>query len=174
MHRHMGPGRSIESRQYDEIAESVKVTMKALKDFFGVRASSKQARLRAVGSEFGHIVARNISSSHDPQVVLGEIASFWNDHGLGEMEIVKGDSNTFTLRNCYDCIGTESGDLLCGFKEGFVNAILNDRTGGIGSVEEVECCAMGNENCRFQVKTFHREHESGNLILPTNIVGEKQ
>jgi predicted hydrocarbon binding protein len=157
---------NVEPRQYDEIAESVKVTMKALKDFFGVRASSKQARLRAVGSEFGHMVARNISGSHDPQVVLGEIASFWNDYGLGEMQIGEGAPTTFTLRNCYDCIGTESGDLLCGFKEGFVNAILNDRTGGIGSVEEVECCAMGRENCRFQVITFHHGPESGNLILP--------
>jgi predicted hydrocarbon binding protein len=155
---------TVEPRQNDEIAESVKVTMKALKDFFGVRGASKQARLRAVGSEFGHIVARNISRSNDPDSVLAEIASFWNGYGLGEMEIEKGDSTTFTLRNCCDCIGVESGDLLCGFKEGFVNAILNDRTGGIGSVEEIECCTMGHENCRFRVKTIQHEPQSGNPI----------
>ncbi len=144
----------VEPRNYDEIAESVKITMKALKDFFGVRASSKQARLRAIGSEFGHIVARNISSSKNPDFVLAEIASFWNGYGLGEMEIRKSDPTSFTLRNCYDCIGAQSGDLLCGFKEGFVNAILNDRTGGIGTVEEVECCTMGHENCLFKITTL--------------------
>ncbi len=157
--------RNVEPRQNDEIAESVKVTMKALKDFFGVRGVSKQARLRAIGSEFGHIVARNISGSKDPDVVLAEIASFWNGYALGEMQIEKGDPTTFTLRNCYDCIGVESGDLLCGFKEGFVNSILNDRTGGIGSVEEVECCAMGGEKCRFRVKAVHHEQHSEGPVL---------
>lgn len=157
----------VEPRNYDEIAESVKITMKALKDFFGVRASSKQARLRAIGSEFGHIVARNISSSKNPELVLAEIASFWNGYGLGEMEIRKGDPTTFTLRNCYDCIGTESGDLLCGFKEGFVNAILSDRTGGMGSVEEVECCTMGHENCLFKVTKLLHEPALSSDELPT-------
>lgn len=156
--------RRVEPRRNDEIAESVKVTMKALKDFYGVRGVSKQARLRAVGSEFGHIVARNISRSKDPGTILKEIASFWNGYGLGEMEIAEGDPLTFTLRNCYDCIGVESGDLLCGFKEGFVNAILNDRTGGIGSVEEIECCTMGHDNCRFRVKPFQPDTQSENAI----------
>ena len=154
----------VEPRQNDEIAESVKVTMKALKDFFGVRGASKQARLRAIGSEFGHIVARNVSFSNDPDVVLDQISAFWNGYGLGEMHIDRAQSTTFTLRNCYDCIGTESGDLLCGFKEGFVNAILNDRTGGIGSVEEIECCTMGKENCRFSVKTFKHEIQFGSEL----------
>lgn len=155
-----GPDRRIEPRQNDEITESVKITMKPLKDFFGVRGASKQARLRAVGSEFGHIGARNISSSNDPDTILAEIASFWNGHALGEMEIEKGDPTTFKLRNCYDCLGVESGDMLCGFKEGFVNTILNDRTGGIGSVEEIECCTMGHENCLFRVKSFQHEPQS--------------
>ena len=138
--------------------------MKALKDYFGVRGASKQARLRAVGSEFGHIVARNISSSNDPDAVLAEVASFWNRYALGEMEITKTNPTTFTLRNCYDCLGVETGDMLCWFKEGFVNAILNDRTGGMGSVEEIECCTMGRENCRFRVKTVHHEGESTNPL----------
>ncbi len=150
----------VEPRRGDEIAESVKVTMKALKEFFGLRASSRQARLRAVGAEFGHIVSRNISSSRDPEVVLSEVAVFWNRHGLGEMHIDDGEPVTFTLHNCYDCIGASAGDLLCGFKEGFVNAILNDRTGGLGGVEEMECCGSGAAQCRFKVTPFHRARET--------------
>jgi predicted hydrocarbon binding protein len=147
----------IEPRQNDEIAESVKATMKALEDFFGTRGASKQATLRAVGSEFGHIVARNISHSNDPDIVLEEIASFWNGYALGEMEIEEEDMTSFTLRNCFDCMGIWAGDLLCGFKEGFVNAILNDQTGRMVSVEEVECCNRGAKNCRFRVKTVRQE-----------------
>ncbi len=148
----------IEPRLNDEIAESVKITMKALKEFYGLRSRSKDAALRQIGSEFGHIVARNISSSNDSEEVLSQIASFWNKYGLGEMEI---DSNegkksgpiTFSLNDCYDCIGSSAGEVLCAFKEGFVNAIIADRTGNIGSVNEMECCGSGAKRCRFKVLT---------------------
>jgi predicted hydrocarbon binding protein len=154
------PEKSIEPRQNDEIAESVKTTMKALGQLLGV-STPRHLALRAIGSEFGHIVARNISRANDPDLILNEIASFWNGYALGEMNIEKGDPTIFTLRNCFECLGGESADLLCGFKEGFVNAILDDRTGGMGSVEEVECCSKGAENCRFRVKTVHHEPQSG-------------
>ena len=141
----------------DEIAESVKVTMKALKEFFGLKAASRRELLKSVGAEFGHIVARNITDSKDPQVILDKITVFWNTHGLGEMEATKEDRFTFTVRNCYDCLGASAGDTLCGFKEGFINAILSDRTGGIGSVEEIECCGSGAESCKFHVVPFQKQ-----------------
>lgn len=165
----MNPKTSFEKRieplQNDEIAESVRATMRALEDLFKVRAAPRQAALRAIGSEFGHIVARNISHSSNPDTILNEIASFWNGNALGEMSIEKDDPTSFTLRNCFECLGEEPADLLCGFKEGFVNAILNDQTGGIGSVEEVECCAKGAENCKFRVKAVHHEPQS-EISLP--------
>jgi predicted hydrocarbon binding protein len=152
--------KSVEPMENDEIAESVKTTMQALEQLLRVSAP-RQLALRAIGSEFGHIVARNISDSNDPDIILNEIATFWNGNALGEMNIEKGNTTIFTLRNCFECLGEESADLLCGFKEGFVNAILNDRTGGLGSVEEVECCAKGANNCKFRVKTVHHEPQAG-------------
>ena len=110
--------KTIEPLLDDEVAESIKVTMKALNDFFGSRVASKEGRLRVVGAEFGHIVARNITTSDNPTVLLDEIASFWNSHGLGEMEIAKKRPVTFTVRNCYDCMGAQAGEPLCSFKEG--------------------------------------------------------
>ncbi len=146
----------VESRRDDEIAESIKVTMNALNDFFGSRAVSKEGRLRAVGSEFGHIVARNISRSADPARILEEIALFWNNNGLGEMEVGDGLPLTFTVRNCYDCLGGQAGEPLCSFKQGFINAILSERTGGMGAVDEIECCGKGAPACRFKVVPFHK------------------
>lgn len=131
--------------------------MQALKDFVGVRGSSKKAHLRSIGSEFGHIVAKNISTSKNPQAVIKEIAAFWNEYGLGEIELKTGEPTTFTLRHCYDCLGVEQGESLCGFKEGFVNAILAERTSGIGSVEETQCCTSGGDNCVFTVKIVQKD-----------------
>ncbi len=68
--------RTIEARHEDEIAESVTVTMKAPKDFFGLKSASRQGRLRSVGAEFGHIVARNITDSKDPQENPGRNLQF--------------------------------------------------------------------------------------------------
>lgn len=144
----------VQPRQNDEIAESVKITMKALKEFYGLRSSRKDSALRQIGSEFGHIVARNISSSNNMGEVLLQISRFWNNYGLGEMLVenpVNGGPITIILQDCYDCIGASAGEVLCAFKEGFVNAILADRTGKIGSVNEIECCGSGAANCRFEV-----------------------
>lgn len=157
--------RTIEPRRNDEIAESVKQTVKALEDLIGGQVAPRHAALRTIGSELGQIVARNISLSDNPDTILQEISSFWNGYALGDMNIEKGDRTSFTLRNCFECMGDKSTDLLCGFKEGFVNAILNDRTGGIGSVEEVECCSNGADDCRFRVKTVQRDSQRG-IALP--------
>jgi len=145
-----------EEARRDEVAESIKVTMKALKDFFGLESTSARGRMKSVGAEFGHIVARRITDSRSPEIILKEIEAFWNGHGLGEMEILEKDPYTFTVRNCYDCIAASGMETLCSFKEGFINAILTDRTGGIGDVTEIECCGTGAENCTFRAVPFQK------------------
>lgn len=149
--------RTIKARYEDEIAESIKVTMKALKEFFGLKSGSVRNRLRAVGAEFGHIVARNITDTTDPSVLLEELSLFWNSHGLGEMSLLAEEPFTFTVQNCYDCLAAQQGETLCGFKEGFINAVVSDRTGGMGTVDEIECCGTGTAYCKFRVTPFQRE-----------------
>ncbi len=145
----------IKARQTDEIAESIKVTMKALKDYFGLRSGSQKERLRVIGSEFGHMVSRNIALSEDVENVLEEVGRFWTTHGLGEMQILAEEPLTFAMRDCYDCIGAQAGETLCAFKEGFINAILNEKA-VLGTVEEVECCGTGAETCKFTVTQFRK------------------
>ena len=150
------------AKRGDEVAESIKVTMRALNDFFGSRTASKEGRLRAVGAEFGHMVARNIARSENPTVLLGEIARFWNDNGLGEMALSKTRPLTFTVRNCYDCLGAQAGEPLCSFKEGFINAIFSDIAGGMGLVDEIECCGSGAPACKFIVIPFQKTRRQKN------------
>ncbi len=145
------PRRRIKPRESDEIAESIKVTMRALKDYFGLKSGSQRERLRVIGSEFGHLVSRNIASSKRPKNVLREVSSFWTAHGLGEMDVSEDRPLTFSMRDCFDCVGTRADETLCGFKEGFINAILNDKSIRLGSVREVECCGSGAETCKFTI-----------------------
>lgn len=146
-----GTAHQIQAREYDEVAESIKVTMKALKDYFGLKSGTQEHRLRVIGSEFGHMVSRNIASEGNTGQILKEVGSFWTHYGLGEMKLEGTEPLTFTMRDCYDCIGAISGETLCAFKEGFINAILNDKGGRIGTIKETECCGTGAETCRFTV-----------------------
>lgn len=125
--------------------------MKALKEYLGLRSGSEREKLQFIGSEFGQIASRNIAASESLENALDQISGFWNGQGLGEMGVVKGTPLTFTIRNCYDCIAAQAGDTLCGFKEGFINAILQETVPAQGTVEEIECCGTGASSCRFAV-----------------------
>ena len=135
----------------DEVAASIKLTMKALKEYLGLKSGSERQKLQFIGSEFGRIANRGIAASDSVEGVLEEIGHFWNRQGLGEMEIIAGTPLTFTIRNCFDCIAAQAGETLCGFKEGFINAILRENVAAKGTVEEVECCGTGADTCKFAV-----------------------
>jgi len=144
-------GGTLRTPSNNEVAESIKLTMKALKEYLGLRSGSERQKLQFIGSEFGQIVSRNIVTSESIENALDEISGFWNGHGLGEMEVIRGTPLTFTIRNCYDCIAAQAGDTLCAFKEGFINAILQETVPAQGTVEEIECCGTGASSCRFAV-----------------------
>lgn len=135
----------------DEVAESIKLTMKALKEYLGLKSGSEKEKLRFIGSELGRIAARQIPQSGTIEEALEGISAFWNGKGLGEMEVVQGTPMSFAIRNCFDCIAAQAGDTLCAFKEGFINAVLRENLAGRASVEETECCGTGASSCRFTV-----------------------
>lgn len=134
-----------------EVAASVKLTMKALKDYLGLKSSSQRERLRFIGSRFGSMVSHNIPSADNAEKLLEDIRVFWTANGLGEMELSKEEPLAFTIRNCYDCVAAQAGDTLCAFKEGFIMAIFEEKLAGIGSVEETECCGTGADRCKFRI-----------------------
>ncbi len=128
--------------------------MKALKEYLGLKSGSERQKLQFIGSEFGRIASRGIATSDSIEGVLEKIGDFWNQQGLGEMEIITGTPITFTIRNCFDCIAAQAGETLCGFKEGFINAILRENAAAKGTVEEIDCCGTGATTCNFTVTQF--------------------
>jgi len=144
-------GGTIKAVGNDEVAASIKLTMKALKEYLGLKSGSEREKLQFIGSEFGRIVSRGMAPSDNIEEVLEEIRVFWTGHSLGEMEVIRGTPLTFTIRNCYDCIAAQAGDTLCSFKEGFINAIFIEKVAPQATVEETECCGTGASSCRFTV-----------------------
>ena len=144
-------GGTIKAVGNDEVAASIKLTMKALKEYLGLKSGSEREKLQFIGSEFGRIVSRGMAPSDSIEEVLEEVRVFWTGHSLGEMEVIRGTPLTFTIRNCYDCIAAQAGDTLCAFKEGFINAIFIEKVAPQATVEETECCGTGASSCRFTV-----------------------
>ena len=144
-------GGKIKAVGNDEVAASIKLTMKALKEYLGLKSGSEREKLQFIGSEFGRIVSRGMAPSDSIEEVLEEVRVFWTGHSLGEMEVIRGTPLTFTIRNCYDCIAAQAGDTLCAFKEGFINAIFIEKVAPQATVEETECCGTGASSCRFTV-----------------------
>ena len=144
-------GGKIKAVGNDEVAASIKLTMKALKEYLGLKSGSEREKLQFIGSEFGRIVSRGMAPSDSLEEVLEEVRVFWTGHSLGEMEVIRGTPLTFTIRNCYDCIAAQAGDTLCAFKEGFINAIFIEKVAPQATVEETECCGTGASSCRFTV-----------------------
>ena len=85
--------------------------------------------------------------------VMQRMMTFWNTHGLGEMEISSKEPLSLEIRNCFDCLGNRYGvgEPLCPFKEGFVKTVLDDKLGTNVEVKEIDCCGTGSPICRFTV-----------------------
>ncbi len=144
-------GQTVKAPSNSEVAESVKLTMKALKEYLGLKSGSEKEKLQFIGSEFGRMASKSIATSDSIEGAIENVRDFWNRQGLGEMEILTGTPLTFTIRNCFDCIAAQAGETLCGFKEGFINAILRENAAAKGIVEEIECCGTGAVSCKFAV-----------------------
>lgn len=136
----------------EELFAVVRLTMKALKEQSGLDPKDRRPTLQRAGAELGHVVSKSMRSN-DVEGVLSELSASWGANNLGEMQIVSESPLTLEVRNCFDCLGVGYGVgvTLCGFKEGFIKAVLDDRLGTHSEVTEVECCGTRAQHCRFEV-----------------------
>ena len=136
----------------EELATATKITMKALKEYFGLSPTAYAWILQNVGSQLAHAFSKTVTAK-ELDVVIERMTTFWNTYGLGEMETVSKEPLTLEIRNCFDCLGNRYGvgEPLCPFKEGFVKTVLDDKLGTNVEVKEIECCGTGSPICRFTV-----------------------
>ncbi len=87
-----------------------------------------------------------------------KVASFWENHKLGRIEIE--NTNPLTLR-AYDCFECEDlpkiGRPSCAFDSGILEAIFSMHFNTPMNVTEIKCYAQGDEYCCFTIKK--KKHE---------------
>ncbi len=136
----------------DAQAELLKLSMKSLKEHYGLKPGKHRNPAKAIGYQLGLDVANGIfSTSLDP--IIDELAAYWLRNGIGEMSWQDRAHLLLKIRDCSDCLGQSygAGYTLCPFKEGLLEAVLAAKTDTPYQVMEIECCGTQAPTCVFQI-----------------------
>ena len=89
----------------------------------------------------------------DLNQLLKNIAIFWENKQLGQIEIQKLDPLTICVYDCFECKDLpEIGEPACSFDSGVLDAIFSKHFQRDVTTVETECYAMGNECCTFVIE----------------------
>lgn len=106
--------------------------------------------LKEIGRDAGRSLAKDFGSN-EIDTLLNEISEFWEDTGLGHMEVV--GEGEVVVHDCFDCGDMpNTGSTLCSLDEGMIEGIVEEKTGLEVQVIESECYGMGDGHCKFIVE----------------------
>ena len=75
--------------------------------------------------------------------------------GIFRVESAKEDNShfIFTVSEDLDCSGLpDISDVVCVYDEGFIKGILDQYSGKVYNVKEIDCWCSGDRTCRFEAK----------------------
>lgn len=75
----------------------------------------------------------------------------WTFVGTGDFRFASGDSPAFEIRNCPICRARRTDLPCCDFYTGTFSGLVRTLVGAGGTVREVECEALGQRCCRFEI-----------------------
>lgn len=94
--------------------------------------------------------------------LLKEIADFWENHHLGELQILKSDSITIVVRGCYKCqfMGEEATASICSFSRAIIQSILNSKLGRPTQARTTARTFEPGIACSFELEEIHPASDS--------------
>ncbi len=157
-------GRSIEpeERNYNQILENLKDSygnkygfIKSL--FHAIRYGMDRygldvyPALKGVGKDIGREIASEMSSTRSMEL-LEEVGDFWENNGLGLVEI---EEQKIKVYECFDCSDMPKVDrTLCSLDEGILEGIIEEAMNKRVQVIETECFGMGHDHCTFVIENI--------------------
>lgn len=83
---------------------------------------------------------------------LENIASFWDDHKLGKVEVKNTEPLELNVYDCFECRGLPNlGKPACSFDAGILKALFTEYYKNNINVDETRCYAMGDDHCCFLI-----------------------
>ena len=108
--------------------------------------------LSRAGFTIGEAVYGGICAP-DIDAFLENIASFWERHSLGNVQVESLHPVIIRVTDCFECSDLPRiGKPACAFEGGILTALFTLFFGQAVIVSETECYAMGDPNCRFVIR----------------------
>jgi len=83
---------------------------------------------------------------------LANIATFWENHSLGSVEVKNLQPLTISVQDCFECSGLPYlGRPACAFDSGILESLFSLYNQEEVKVMETECYALGDKQCRFVI-----------------------
>ncbi|MCC7550279.1 MAG: ArsR family transcriptional regulator [Methanobacterium sp.] len=84
---------------------------------------------------------------------LENIATFWETHSLGSVEVKSLQPLTISVQDCFECSGLPYlGRPACAFDSGILESLFSLYNQEEVKVMETECYALGDKQCRFVIE----------------------
>lgn len=148
-----------ERSEEEEEAAVIKLSMRTLKEHYGLNPGKFSKPTRDIGYQLGIELFKRVTklqANHCIEDVVSELNRYWVQNGIGEISWYDRDNLLLAIQYCSDCLGRGygAGYTLCPFKEGLIEAVLESALGGSFSVKEIECCGTQASNCLFKIESI--------------------
>jgi len=107
--------------------------------------------LRRTGETVGEAVYPAVAGE-DMEGFCQNLATFWEEHRLGRIELLSQDPIRFSVYDCFECVDLpQLGRPACSFDSGFLSLLFSRQTGSLMNAVERECYAAGDPCCTFEI-----------------------
>lgn len=108
--------------------------------------------LHTAGTDVGKAIFEGLKDP-DLERMLQNLATFWDRHNLGRLQVVSLDPITIDIYDCFECqYLPKLGRPACAFDSGILTAIFTAHLNEPQTVSEIKCYAMADDCCRFVIK----------------------
>jgi predicted hydrocarbon binding protein len=108
--------------------------------------------LHEAGISVGEVLFEKVKDEK-MEIFLENIASFWESHNLGKVQVESLEPLMINVGDCFECSGLpQLNRPACSFDSGILEALFSYYFHEQSLVEEVNCHAMGSDHCSFIIK----------------------
>ncbi len=127
--------------------------MKTLKDHYGLNPGKHAKVVKSIGYQLGSELATRLQST-EMHSLIAELEDFWLRNNIGEIKWEDEAEGLLAINFCSDCFSRSygAGYVLCPFKEGLLEAIMQAKLRQHFTVTEVECCGTQDPGCLFRIE----------------------
>jgi uncharacterized protein len=109
--------------------------------------------LHQVGIKIGEAFYQKLEDENTDKLLVN-LARFWEDNGLGRIEVENNNPLILRAYDCFECgLLPNLGESACALDSGILKTVFSAHLGQKITVEETKCYARGDKYCCFVIGT---------------------